>query len=78
MGGNTGNIRTLRNQSGTVGNRTLGSIISSDGINGAGSVRRIYGWYKATYGDTYGFYQNVLGVQRGRFASNNYLAIKYI
>ena len=44
MGG-TGNIRTLRNQSGTVGYRTLGSILASDGGAGAGSVRRIYGYY---------------------------------
>ena len=78
MGGNTGNIRTLRNQSGTVGNRTLGSILASDGINGAGSVRRLYGWYRATYGDTYGFYQNVLGVQRGKFANSSLGAMRYI
>lgn len=47
MGGNTGNIRTQRNQSGTVGYRTLGSILASDGANGAGSARRVYAWYKA-------------------------------
>ena len=45
MGGSTGNIRTLRNQSGTVGVRTLGSILASDSGAGAGSVRRIYGYY---------------------------------
>lgn len=43
MGG-TGNIRTLRNQSGTVGSRTLGSILAGGG-GGAGGARRIYGYY---------------------------------
>lgn len=46
MGGNTGNIRTLRNQSGTNGSRTLGSILASDGGSGAGSIRRMYAWNK--------------------------------
>ena len=45
MGGNTGNIRTLRNQSGTVGSRTLGSIFASDSGAGAGSIRRLYSYY---------------------------------
>jgi hypothetical protein len=40
----TGNIRTLRNQSGTVGSRTWGSIFASGG-GGAGSFRRVYGYY---------------------------------
>jgi hypothetical protein len=44
MGG-TGNIRTLRNQSGTVGYRTLGSILANG--SGAGSTRRLYGHYAA-------------------------------
>lgn len=61
MGGNTGNIRTLRNQSGTVGSRTLGSIIASDGVNGAGSIRRLYGWYQRNSNVT-NFYQGVLGL----------------
>jgi len=78
MGGNTGNIRTLRNQSGTVGNRTLGSILASDGINGAGSVRRVYGWYKNVYGTSYGFYNDVLGIQRGKFANSSLAAMRYI
>lgn len=43
MGGGTGNIRTLRNQSGTVGYRTLGSILANG--SGAGSTRRLYGYY---------------------------------
>ena len=46
MGG-TGNLRTLRNQSGTVGSRTLGSILASGG-GGAGSFRRLYGYYRKT------------------------------
>lgn len=46
MGGGTGNIRTLRGQSGTNGYRTLGSIIASDSSAGAGSFRRIYGYYR--------------------------------
>jgi len=44
MGGVTGNIRTLRNQSGTVGSRTWGSIFASSG-GGSGSFRRVYGYY---------------------------------
>jgi hypothetical protein len=44
MGGSTGNIRTLRNQSGTVGSRTLGSILASDSGIGAGSFKRMYYW----------------------------------
>ena len=44
MGGNTGNIRTQRWQSGTVGYRTLGSILAGTG-GGAGGTRRMYGYY---------------------------------
>ena len=44
MGG-TGNLRTLRNQSGTNGSRTLGSILACSSGAGAGSVRRVYGYY---------------------------------
>lgn len=46
MGGNTGNIRTLRNQSGTVGYRTIGSILTSGNAGGAGSVRRMYAYFR--------------------------------
>jgi hypothetical protein len=59
MGG-TGNIRTLRNQSGTNGSRTLGSILASDGANGAGSTRRMYSWY-AKNNRVADFYIQVLG-----------------
>ena len=39
-------IRTLRNQSGTNGSRTLGSILAGGSSgSGAGSVRRMYSWY---------------------------------
>lgn len=44
MGGSTGNIRTQRWQSGTVGSRTLGSILAGTG-GGAGGTRRIYAYY---------------------------------
>jgi len=71
MGGNTGNIRTQRNQSGTVGYRTLGSIMASDAGAGAGSMRRVYGWY-LNHGDINQFYSAVFGLrygeQKGRFA----------
>lgn len=44
----TGNLRTLRNQSGTVGSRTLGSILASSSGAGSGSFRRVYGYFKRT------------------------------
>lgn len=40
-------LRTLRNQSGTNGSRTLGSILASDAGNGAGSIRRMYTYFTA-------------------------------
>jgi hypothetical protein len=73
MGGNTGNIRTLRNQSGTVGERTLGSIIASDSGNGAGSIARLAKWYasRAPTNGTPGFFVNVLGIKRGSLSRFN-------
>ena len=69
MGGNTGNIRTLRNQSGTVGERTLGSIIASDSGNGAGSIARLAKWYSSYYGiSTRDFYQQSLQIKKGSFS----------
>jgi hypothetical protein len=65
MGGNTGNIRTLRNQSGTVGYRTLGSILASDSGNGAGSVRRIYGYYVNKNNPD--VFNAIFGFNRGQF-----------
>lgn len=49
MGGNTGNLRTLR-ISASNGYRTLGSILA-DGSNGAGAggTRRIYAYYARHY-----------------------------
>ena len=69
MGGNTGNIRTLRNQSGTVGYRTLGSILASDGGAGAGSVRRIYGYYASRNGGVLSPFKSIFNINRGQFAS---------
>jgi hypothetical protein len=60
----TGNIRTLRNQSGTVGYRTLNSILASSG-GGAGSFRRLYGYYRNQNQDISMFYQ-ALGIRRGQ------------
>jgi hypothetical protein len=66
MGGGTGNIRGTRNQSSANGYKTLGSLLASDSINGGGSVRRIYGWYKRNY-NIDDFYQSILGVKYGEF-----------
>ena len=64
MGGNTGNIRTLRNQSGTNGSRSLGSILASDSGAGAGSIRRLYAWYRKNKPDLNPFTQ-IFGINRG-------------
>ena len=69
MGGNTGNIRTLRNQSGTVGYRTLGSILASDGGAGAGSVRRMYKYYMKQNGGNPSPFTSIFNIDRGQFAS---------
>ena len=66
MGGTTGNIRTLRNQSGTVGNRTLGSILASGNAGGAGSVRRMYAFYRKQNPDVNPF-TPIFGINRGQF-----------
>jgi hypothetical protein len=55
----TGSLRTLRNQSGTVGSRTLGSILASGG-GGAGSIRRLYGYY-ANLGQTQQLFKFIFG-----------------
>jgi hypothetical protein len=76
MGGNTGNIRTLRNQSGTNGQRTLGSIIASDAGNGAGSIAREAKWYAAR-GPGNGapsFFTNILGIKKGNLSMYNNLS----
>jgi len=55
----TGNLRTLRGQSSTVGSRTVGSILSNSSGSGAGSFLRIYNWY-ATRGLRQEFYNDVV------------------
>ena len=62
-----GSLRTLRNQSGTNGSRTLGSILASDASNGAGAVARMAKWYAAEGPghDTPGFFVNILNIRRG-------------
>ena len=71
MGGNTGNIRTLRNQSGTVGYRTLGSILSNDSGSGAGSVRRIYGYYIRQNGGNPSPFTSIFNINRGQFQARS-------
>ena len=68
MGGTTGNIRTLRNQPGTVGYRTLGSILTSGNAGGAGSVRRMYAFYRSQNPDVSPF-TPIFGINRGQFRS---------
>lgn len=70
MGGGTGNIRTLRNQSGTVGSRTLGSILTSGNGGGAGSVRRMYAFYRQQNPDVSPF-TPIFGINRGQFKSRS-------
>ena len=66
MGGNTGNIRGQRNQSSCNGYKTLGSILASDSGNGAGSVRRMYGYYTKN-GNVDKFYQSVFDIRYGQY-----------
>ena len=73
MGG-TGNIRTLRNQSGSVGSRTLGSILASGG-GGAGSVRRMYAWYRKENPDISPF-TPIFKINRGQFRTRAQWFIK--
>ena len=72
MGGNTGNLRTQRNQSSCNGFKTLGSIIASDAGNGAGSIARMSKWYaaKGSGYQTNSFYNNVLKIKRGSVKGN--------
>jgi hypothetical protein len=68
MAGGTGYIRTQRSQSGTVGSRTLGSILASGSGGGAGSTRRLYGWYIHN-NNSNNFYNSVFGIKYGQFRS---------
>jgi hypothetical protein len=74
MGGNTGNIRTLRNQSGTNGSRTLGSILASDSGAGAGSIRRIFSWQRKTNPDINAI-TAIFGINRGQFKTRSQWSI---
>ena len=63
-------IRTLRNQSGTNGSRTLGSIlVGGSSGSGAGSVRRMYGWYVKNNSQDQ-FYNTVFNLNYGKFRSH--------
>lgn len=55
----TGNLRTLRGQSSTVGSRTIGSILANNSGSYAGSFNRIYQWY-ASRGMRQQFYNDVV------------------
>lgn len=66
MGGGTGNIRTQRVQSGTVGSRTLGSILAGGNGGGAGGTRRMYAWF-ANNNSQSEFYNSVFGIRYGQF-----------
>jgi hypothetical protein len=59
-------LRTLRNQSGTCGSRTLGSILTGGGGD-AGSTRRMYGWYMKNH-TTDQFYKAIFDIQYGQFS----------
>jgi hypothetical protein len=67
MAGGTGSLRTLRNQSGTNGSRTLGSILASDAGAGAGSVRRVYGYYARQGLSSSLFYKETFNLDYGKF-----------
>jgi hypothetical protein len=68
MGGGTGNIRTQRWQSGSVGSRTLGSILAGTG-GGAGGARRIYGYYAKQNGGAISPFTSIFDINYGQFRS---------
>ena len=74
MGSNTA-LRTLR-ISGTCGYRTLGSILASQAGAGAGSARRMYGWYMK-HNTTDQFYKQVFDIDYGQFKENSFRYLKY-
>jgi hypothetical protein len=76
MGGNTGNIRSRRPSS-CNGYKTLGSILASDSGSGAGSIRRIYGFYAKT-NQTSDFYQLVFNIQKGQFKDRTQWFLKTV
>jgi hypothetical protein len=65
MSGGTGNLRTLRNQSGTVGSRTLGSILATGSSAGAGSTRRVFAYYRQLNPNQMPFTE-IFGLKRGQ------------
>ena len=78
MGGSTGNIRTLRNQSSSNGSRTLGSILASDGSSGgAGSIRRMFGYYSRR-GNTSDFYERIMNLRYGEFRNRTQWFLKAV
>lgn len=76
MTNTTGGIRGQRNQSSCNGSKTLGSILASDSGNGAGSVRRMYGYYTRNH-TVQQFYQNILNIRYGQFKENANLFMMY-
>jgi hypothetical protein len=70
MGGNTGNLRTLR-ISATGGYRTFTSLVADGASAGAGSVRRMYGYYTRN-GTVDTFYKKVFDVNYGQFKSRSW------
>ena len=76
MANTTGGIRGQRNQSSCNGHKTLGSILASDSGNGAGSVRRLYGYYTRN-NTVQQFYQNILNIKYGQYKDkqNLYMGI---
>lgn len=78
MGGGTGNIRTTRNQSGTVGSRTIGSILTSGNAGGAGSARRLYAYYRKNNPQGSTPFTEMFGLHRGEFAARAQWFLKNI
>ena len=69
-------LRTLRNQSGTCGSRTLGSVLASGTGAGAGSTRRVYGWYMKNHTIDQ-FYKKVFDINYGQFKENSFKYLRY-
>ena len=69
MGGNTGNLRTLR-VSATGGCRTFTSLLADGASAGAGGMRRIYGYYTRN-GTVESFYKSVFDINYGQFKSRS-------
>ncbi len=67
-GSTTGSIRTLRNQSGSNGSRTIFSIMAGGATSGAGSFRRMYAYSVAKNNESVNqFYNNVLNLGFGTY-----------